>query len=62
MGEWISVKEKLPKEDGYYLVSYDLGNMGKLTPLRYFYSGCPEAFTATGITHWMPIPEPPEEK
>lgn len=59
MGEWISVKDRLPKEEGRYLVSYDLENNRKLTSLRCFYSGCPEAFIATGITHWMPLPEPP---
>lgn len=61
---WVSVKERVPKEDGYYLVMNDgcvvahkhvpivmRWNLGK------WYSHDLSAFY-DGVTHWMPIPRP----
>ncbi len=69
MNEWISVKEKLPKETGSYLASILRPN-GKGGAIRdcwvlYWggagYSGrmwtCEDAI----VTHWMPLPDPPKE-
>ena len=78
--EWISVKDRLPQEDGSYLVTtncfgnrqginircfakdgetvdeYDLAGQKYVW---YFYdSECGYASTKY-VTHWMPLPEPP---
>lgn len=59
MGEWISVKDRLPESAGWYLVFYNGSNMqvaffkGKKWPFDNHYHK---------ITHWMPLPEPPMEK
>jgi hypothetical protein len=59
---WISVKDKLPK-DGKRVMAY--------TKYMQHFVGTHEGLfwviTATGkspysdVTHWMPLPEPPEE-
>ena len=60
---WTSVKERLPEDDDHYLVWSS-------------YNGCAEVAMYWGdgewltddivnitrmVTHWMPLPEPPEE-
>jgi len=62
--EWISTKERLPDEsDDYYIyphkyrytASYDMEkNKWMVTDSNGY---CYEIF----VTHWMPIPSPPEE-
>ncbi|MBC5648482.1 DUF551 domain-containing protein [Christensenella tenuis] len=54
--EWISVKEKLPKDDGYNgtVLATD-GSIVITAPSS--------SVTIDGaITHWMSLPEPPKEK
>lgn len=61
MSEWISVKDRLPKElrevmfyDGEEMwIGYRLGGLW-----------CEDYFTfkESKITHWMPLPEPPKEE
>ena len=67
--EWISVKNRLPKTNKEVLV-YRGGHIGNLISV-YTYIGCDKweddygYWTRTddeGITHWMPLPEPPTEK
>ena len=69
---WIPVTERLPDEDGTYLV---ITNYGTVTIAKYYTS---KTFPATQImpqytsvakwqsnrnpTHWMPLPEPPKEE
>lgn len=76
MMEWISVKERLPENDGWYLV-YAPGYWGnsKIYGLDGFaYSNFKHNYKAhwglergTGrgwpgiVTHWMPLPDPPKE-
>jgi hypothetical protein len=67
INKWISVKDRLPDEDGYYLV-YIIANFcsenkqiitlyfSKLSK-RFIY-GSDEIFT---VTHWAQLPEPPKE-
>ncbi len=57
MAEWISVK-KPPKETGRYFV-WD----GYRTRIEYFYASSNLGWAgvqANRITHWMPLPGPPE--
>ena len=75
-GMWISVEERLPDEEGKYLVTaYD----GITPDVLYFYKRYPYCnkgirtdcpvwcacdhygdFEVDSVTHWMPLPEPPE--
>lgn len=59
IGGWISVKNRLPKTGTLALV---FGSAGAMTVGRYIAANewlVPGIFSA--ITHWMPLPEPPEE-
>ncbi len=65
MSEWISVKDRLPEEDGTmrgYLVA--VGNWVGIMP---FFSGAfREGLNGKEpdypVHHWMPLPEPPKEE
>lgn len=69
-GEWISVEDKLPEASGIYLVYSYLGNRmvldysakHKLFNSFDSYSKKAAEALAIGVTHWMPLPEPPEMK
>ena len=52
--EWINVKNKLPK-DYQTVLAYD-GEGIVIT----CYFGNSAGFGITGITYWMPLPEPPD--
>ena len=58
--EWISVKDRLPDNDTYILVTTD-----GVTASAYWHNDRFYAFTASGVatvgcvTHWMPLPQPP---
>lgn len=73
--QWISVKERLPDEEGKYLV---IVHDGIALGVLYFYKrypycnkgirtdspvwcGCDDYgdFEVKRVTHWMPLPEPP---
>lgn len=67
-GEWISVEDRLPEESCECLTVDKLGLV-----LQVSYSGRHRAFNASdgddgdkwkvgGVTHWMPLPEPPKMK
>lgn len=65
--KWISVEERLPKEGKFVLLQYakntqnpTLHARNTMAVGRYEYGmflveGCP-----VKVTHWMPLPEPPE--
>ena len=57
MGEWISVKERLPKVSDDYLTF----NPKSIYPTRQVttWYGTKWANSNGYITHWMPLPEPP---
>lgn len=65
--EWISVKERLPNSEEYVLVCL---KYGRVRVGRYIYNTwnyCSGVFMtelAAGeyaVTHWMPLPEPPND-
>ena len=58
--EWISVKDELPKEQGYYRVYH---KNSKSISDRFYYKDCPELFVNVmddPITYWKPIEQPPK--
>ena len=71
---WISVEERWPETDGYYLVwnkeqrKIEIRFFHRLSPyypvetypeIRAYFGNCSDH---KSITHWMPMPEPPEMK
>lgn len=62
---WISVKDDLPKEFGEPCIVY---NGSSVQYGDYFSNGewytpdCYESDEIIGVTHWMPLPEPPKEE
>lgn len=59
---WVSVTDRLPEENGIYLVCVALGYMDFYTwsDKIWFSSAfnvCDDGF----VTHWMSLPEPPKE-
>lgn len=67
MGEWISVKDRLPEYDQAVLCyKSDRGvRFGKILAATYAdgvqaFMDCERKY-AFGATHWMPLPEPPVE-
>lgn len=60
-GKWIPVTERLPKQQGFYLVAHQRSGC---VAERFYYKDCPDLFVKTTgdpVTHWMPLPEPPKE-
>ena len=68
--EWISVKDRLPEDEGWYLV-YTTPNRGykSINKAMFCKVGAGDNFETywrgTGghwenITHWMPLPNPPK--
>ena len=59
--EWISVKDGLPDVGCDVLILYENKSYGVgaySDTYRDFFSG---QFPVKGVTHWMPLPEPPKE-
>jgi Protein of unknown function (DUF551) len=56
---WVSVKEKLPENDGYYLCTYIFDNHHFYYD-RWFDKKDNEFTTTDNITHWMPLIEAPK--
>ena len=62
--KWIPVAERLPKESGDYLAYCGNGYIGLMPystqyKLLYTFDGCGTKH-AIAVTHWMPLPQPPE--
>ena len=65
MSEWISVEDRLPKIDSKDVLFYDPGfgvKIGCYCGLRYDEHEWRDNSSYTNVTHWMPLPEPPEDK
>lgn len=62
--KWISVKDRLPEENGKYMVTVAGDKLEKQYVLVWwFWNGQFEMFQyfpERYITHWMPLPQPPE--
>jgi len=62
--KWISVKDKLPE---VYMVRYLTyipcpWQKHRLFIIQDRYYSTPVSWELEGVTHWMPLPEPPEAK
>lgn len=57
--EWISVKDRLPKDDEIVIICTDENFIyaGELIGDTWFLDN--DSWTAT-VTHWMPLPQPPK--
>lgn len=56
VSEWISVKDKLPEDDGHYMCALTF----EIIVINTWYEGKWVA-DSEYVTHWMPLPEPPTE-
>ena len=60
--DWISVKDRLPEDKGWYLVykkwKNTLDNHDLVRESYYDKNDC--KFDTKAVAHWMPLPEPPE--
>lgn len=56
---WISVKDRLPKTEGYYKVKFSDGTEDekpfRIRPAKNIYG----FMTEQKVTHWQPLPKPP---
>lgn len=61
---WISVKERLPKVKGSYLVcgKHWIAGSEPITTIHYWWGNSWAQSTVFEITHWMPLPEAPKEE
>ena len=68
--EWISVKDRLPEDRGYYLVAYRDKYNESISVAYDAYVKCSfgewwggeftHDISKRVVTHWMPLPEPPK--
>jgi hypothetical protein len=61
--QWISVKDRLPGECAGLLIVYhaSLKEIGTSYYDEDMWCSNPWPITSDGITHWMPLPNPPTE-
>ena len=70
MSEWTSVDDRLPEESDIYNSKYQMKYLYKCSSWIYPEMGTFEdgvfldccGAEIKGITHWMPLPEPPEKE
>ena len=68
IGGWISVKDRLPEEDMGACIVYDGFRVQHADHLiidgEHIWStpDCYESEEIRGVTHWMPLPKPPEDE
>ena len=63
MSEWISVKDRLPDEFEWVLACDKDRCVGEamFTRIGERWDGPYGEYQLHGVTHWMPMPEPPKE-
>lgn len=59
--EWISVKERLPKCKKRVLCRLYYPDIGEIVVENQYYGNGMWMEESEAVTHWMPLPEPPEE-
>ena len=59
--EWVSVTERLPEEEGLYLVAVVNDHERRYSKTAW-YHGHGNWFLHQKVTNWMPLPEPPKEE
>lgn len=66
---WIPCSERMPEVDDNYLCTYhfEAGNKNYVSTLFFYATDQSPHFQCEGlrglkVTHWMPLPEPPEEE
>jgi hypothetical protein len=59
---WIPVSERLPDEDTECLVWVTYNGSGHVDQSAYCNYGFDVAQPWLEVTHWMPLPEPPQEQ
>ena len=68
MADWIKCSERMPTEDGC-VIGYGAGwekpgefYFDMVDETFSYYNFCGEhSFTSEDVTHWQPLPEPPQE-
>lgn len=68
MNEWISIEDRFPDKNGDYIIY--TGNDSDPEVISLYYCGNNNWDDGTGIakdsyygiSHWMPLPEPPKEE
>lgn len=62
MSDWISVKDRLPKKNGDYIVYGEWGSGKKYMDIVDFavHDGYFRTVWNFDVTHWMPLPQEPE--
>lgn len=63
---WISVKERMPEGSGTEVMVYRPSHTGSCVFTAFKVASTPEMWmngghAIFGVTHWMPLPEPPKE-
>jgi len=58
MSKWISFRERKPELSGEYIVFSESLNV----TVSWYYAHAGQSFGAPYVTHWMPLPEPPEQE
>jgi hypothetical protein len=65
--DWISVKDRLPEEDDYYLLANETNVFTDFVFEQEIFLRGKAAYyniekrSGHRFTHWMPLPEPPED-
>ena len=69
MPQWISVKDRLPEEDekvkiliNYFFEGTEVREVAKAAFRNGLWSGDKVYITHPLVSHWMPLPTPPEEE
>ena len=57
IGEWISIKDRLPEKDGIYIVFVKCTDGDTISILYYTNK---YKFSHLPVTHWMPLPDAPK--
>lgn len=61
MSEWISVKERLPERRRRVLCWLSYPDIEEIIVENQYYGNGMWTVESEAVTHWMPLPEPPEE-